>query len=35
MGFVDLTRGGEPWFERRVVEFLGTSVRVEDRQKRL
>jgi predicted alpha/beta-fold hydrolase len=35
MGFVDLTRGSEPWFERRVVEFLATSVLVEDRQKRL
>ena len=35
MGFVDLTRGSEPWFERRVVEFLATFVLVEDRQKRL
>jgi hypothetical protein len=26
VGFVDLTRGSEPWSERRVVEFLATSV---------
>jgi uncharacterized protein len=26
MGFVDLKRGSGPWFERRVVEFLATSV---------
>jgi predicted alpha/beta-fold hydrolase len=26
VGFVDLTRGSEPWSERRVVEFLVTSV---------
>jgi predicted alpha/beta-fold hydrolase len=22
LGFIDLVRGIEPWFERRVVEFL-------------
>jgi uncharacterized protein len=26
MGFVDLACGRDPWFERRVVEFLATSV---------
>jgi uncharacterized protein len=26
VGFIDLVRGIEPWFERRVVEFLETSV---------
>jgi uncharacterized protein len=26
LGFIDLTRGSEPWSERRVVEFLATSV---------
>jgi predicted alpha/beta-fold hydrolase len=26
MGFIDLARGSEPWFERRVVEFLAHSV---------
>jgi predicted alpha/beta-fold hydrolase len=26
LGFVDLSCGSEPWFERRVVEFLATSV---------
>jgi uncharacterized protein len=26
LGFVDLTRGSEPWTERRVVEFLVKSV---------
>jgi predicted alpha/beta-fold hydrolase len=26
LGFIDLARGTEPWFERRVVEFLATSV---------
>jgi uncharacterized protein len=26
MGFIDLTRGSEPWSERRVVEFLTTSL---------
>ena len=26
LGFIDLARGVEPWFERRVAEFLATSV---------
>jgi uncharacterized protein len=26
LGFIDLARGSEPWSERRVVEFLATSV---------
>jgi predicted alpha/beta-fold hydrolase len=26
LGFIDLTRGGEPWSERRVVDFLATSM---------
>jgi predicted alpha/beta-fold hydrolase len=26
VGFIDLVRGAEPWSERRVVEFLATSV---------
>ena len=26
VGFIDLTRGSEPWSERRVVEFLATCV---------
>jgi uncharacterized protein len=25
LGFIDLARGSEPWFERRVVEFLATT----------
>ena len=26
LGFVDLKRGSEPWFEQRAIEFLGTAV---------
>jgi uncharacterized protein len=26
LGFIDLTRGVEPWFERRVVEFLASPL---------